>query len=151
MEFQTVTGYGESSTSLKNNEDPARTGQGILQGSSSAAPIYNFNSDVSITAYNKLATGASFTHPVTGQTLEDSVIQYVDDKTEMVNEQSVSSILPNENHQSRNNKLLATADCNTDIWAQVILSVACPCTVFQVSLPNTTGTSISATINSLTY
>jgi hypothetical protein len=40
MEFQLVTGLGESATTFANNEDPKQTGQGILQGSSSAAPIY---------------------------------------------------------------------------------------------------------------
>lgn len=34
-------------------------GQGVLQGSSLAAPIYIFNSDVSLSAYRKQFTGAS--------------------------------------------------------------------------------------------
>jgi hypothetical protein len=67
MEFHLVTGYGVSATSFKNNEDPTQPGQGVLQGSSSAEPIYNFNSDVSLSTYNKLATGATFTHPTSGE------------------------------------------------------------------------------------
>jgi hypothetical protein len=59
MEFKLVTGYGASSESFKNNKDPKQTGQGVLHGSSSAAPIYNFNSDISLAAHNKLAKGAT--------------------------------------------------------------------------------------------
>jgi len=35
-----------SDISFRNDEDPLHTGQGMLQGSSSAAPVYNINSDV---------------------------------------------------------------------------------------------------------
>jgi hypothetical protein len=38
----------------------------------------------------------------------------------MVNEQGVPSIIPEENRQSRNNKLLTTANHNTDIWARML-------------------------------
>jgi hypothetical protein len=73
MEFNLITGYGASSELFKNNTDPNQNGQGVLQGSSSAAPLYNFNSDVSLAAYNKLAKGAAFIHPVTGTLIEDNV------------------------------------------------------------------------------
>jgi hypothetical protein len=46
MEFHLITGFGLSNQSFKNNEDPSQIGQGLLQGSSSAAPIYNVSSDV---------------------------------------------------------------------------------------------------------
>jgi hypothetical protein len=47
-----------------------QAGQGILQGSSSAAPIYNVKTDVSLAAYKKLSTGAEFRHPITGDLIE---------------------------------------------------------------------------------
>jgi hypothetical protein len=52
MEFQLSTGFGLSDRTFMNNEDPNQIGQGVLQGSSSAAPIYNVSSDVSLTTYN---------------------------------------------------------------------------------------------------
>jgi hypothetical protein len=47
MEFTLLTGFGESSTSFRNNEDPLHIEQVMLQGSSLAAPMYNITSDVS--------------------------------------------------------------------------------------------------------
>lgn len=66
MEFHLITGYGPSFQYFKNNEDPHHIGQGLLQGSSSAAPIYNFTTNVSLSTYNRLATGATFIHPSNG-------------------------------------------------------------------------------------
>ncbi len=40
------------------------TGQGVLQGSSSAAPLFILNSDISLTAYSKSSTGATFYRPI---------------------------------------------------------------------------------------
>jgi hypothetical protein len=39
MSFNLVTGFGASTASFNNNQDGI-SGQGVLQGSSSAAPIY---------------------------------------------------------------------------------------------------------------
>ncbi len=50
-EFTLLPGFGESSTSFINNEDPLHIEQVMLQGSSSAAPMYNITSDVSLAAY----------------------------------------------------------------------------------------------------
>ncbi len=50
MEFHLITGYGTSTKSFYNNEDPQQIGQGVLQGSSSAAPIYMATSDVCLSA-----------------------------------------------------------------------------------------------------
>jgi hypothetical protein len=71
MEFTLLTRFGESSMAFKNNEDPLQTGQGMLQGSSSAAPMYNVTSDVSLSAYKKLAKGATFIHPISGTAITD--------------------------------------------------------------------------------
>jgi hypothetical protein len=43
MEFNLVTGFGPSTKSFGNDEDFPFSGQGVLQGSSSTAPIYNMN------------------------------------------------------------------------------------------------------------
>jgi hypothetical protein len=59
MEFHLVMGHGASVTSFKNNDDLLQPRQGVLQGSSSVVQIYNFNSDVSLSMYNKLAIGAT--------------------------------------------------------------------------------------------
>lgn len=71
-------------------------GQGVLQGSSSTVPIYNFNLDVSLVTYKKLATGATFTHPISGEAITDLATQYVDDKTEMINENGLQQFHQNQ-------------------------------------------------------
>jgi hypothetical protein len=62
MEFHIITGLGVSNKSFSNNEDHNNPGQGMLQGSSSAAPVYNFISDVT---YCQHAYGGTFVHPIT--------------------------------------------------------------------------------------
>jgi hypothetical protein len=122
MEFHLVTGFGRSALSFINNEDPDHPGQGILQGSSSAAPIYNICTDVSLTAYKKIASGATFTHPITGAQLMEFATQFVDDKTEMVNLQGAtitpscrSNITAEERVQ-----LFQTATDNSTKWASLL-------------------------------
>jgi hypothetical protein len=86
MEFNIVTGFGKSLSSFQNNADQHQIGQGVLQGSSSAAPLYNINSDICLTAYRKLAKGTTFQHPISSAIVEDKATQYVDDKTDMLND-----------------------------------------------------------------
>jgi hypothetical protein len=50
MNFNLATGFGQSSVTYCNNQDNIIE-QGILQGSSSAAPIYILNSDISLCTY----------------------------------------------------------------------------------------------------
>jgi len=50
MEFHLITGMGQSSSFYQNTENNI-TGQGVLQGSSSACPIFILNSNVSLSAY----------------------------------------------------------------------------------------------------
>jgi len=52
MEFHLITGFGRSLTSYSNT-NKNKTGQGVLQDSSSACPILILNSDVSLSAYQK--------------------------------------------------------------------------------------------------
>jgi hypothetical protein len=121
MEFFLLTGFGISSTSFRNDEDPTQTGQGVLQGSSSAAPIYNICTDVSLTTYNRLAQGASFTHPITGQTIQDHTTQYVDDKTEMLNINGLHNHMPrNPNSTYKRERLFEAATTNTKIWSSLL-------------------------------
>lgn len=61
----------------------------MFQGSSSAVPIYTMNADISLSAYDKLGTGASFIHPITGQSHSDKASKFVDDKTQFLNIQAV--------------------------------------------------------------
>jgi hypothetical protein len=119
MEFHVITGLGQSQLSFTNDEDPIRPGQGVLQGSSSAAPIYNMNSDVSLTSYRKLALGAAFTNPVTKITIQDHATQYVDDKTDMLNLQGIKlnrQDIPNQTHREM---LFEQANKNSNIWAEL--------------------------------
>ncbi len=105
---------------FNNNADPNQPGQGVLQGSSSAAPIYNFNSDVSLTTYNKLATGATFIHPYTGEAITDFAMQYVDDKTEMTNIMGLHT-LPTKNIKTQQREyIFEAANKNTDIWTKLL-------------------------------
>lgn len=64
----------------------------MLQGSSSAAPIYKFKSDVSLNPYHQLACGATFTHPGTKETITIHATQYVDDKAAAINETGIPDI-----------------------------------------------------------
>jgi hypothetical protein len=74
MEFHLVTGFGISESFFTNNKDPTQIGQGILQGSSPAGPIYTVSSDVSIAAYKKFAKDSIFIHPISGQDIRGSEI-----------------------------------------------------------------------------
>jgi hypothetical protein len=118
MEFHILTGYGMSDTSFHNDADPIHPGQGMLQGRSSAAPVYNINSDVSLTTYCKLASGATFTHPVTMITHTDHATQYVDDKTDLTNLQGILSVDPNVAPTSET--LLSHAQRNANIWSSLL-------------------------------
>jgi len=51
MSFNLITGFGSSSITY-NNTDNNLSGQGVLQGSSSAGPLFILNSDVSLHTYN---------------------------------------------------------------------------------------------------
>ncbi len=121
MEFFLLTGFGISTTSFKNNEDPLLPGQGMLQGSSSATPLYNICTDVSLATYNRMAHGAAFTHPHNGQQLIDHATQYVDDKTEMINLQGIHTPLPrNPNPTFIRTSLFQAASENSKIWSTLL-------------------------------
>jgi hypothetical protein len=84
MNFQLVAGFGTSSEGYANHQKDG-TGQGILQGSSSAAPIYLLTSDVSLSTYSKIGTGATFTNPITNTTITDTAVQFANDTSQFLN------------------------------------------------------------------
>lgn len=83
--FHLMTGVGCSTSIFHNNKDTSQIRQGVLQGSSSTAPTYIISSGISLYAYSKLSHSASFTHPFRGSTINDKMIQFVDDDTQMLN------------------------------------------------------------------
>ncbi len=119
MEFHVITGLGQSQLTFTNNADVSLPGQGVLQGSSSAAPIYNVNSDVSLTSYRKLATGASFTNPISNISIHDHATQYVDDKTDMLNIQGITTNNNSDLSLQPHEQLFEYANKNSNIWAEL--------------------------------
>jgi hypothetical protein len=120
-EFHLVTGFGRSSISYSSNENPTERSQGVLQGSSSAAPICTMNSDVSLAAYAKLGTGAVFTHPISGDTITDIASKYADDKTQFLNLPAVSFHINNPSSIQPNFDLLRQAGNTTsETWADLL-------------------------------
>lgn len=113
MEFHVVTGYGPSTQSFLNNADPLRPCQGMLQGSSSAPPTYTACTDVALTIYNQQATGATIQHPVTGTKHHDASIQFVDDKTGLINNE-------NDHTGEHVTDLFEKANLNSTLWSQLL-------------------------------
>jgi hypothetical protein len=120
MEFHLITGYGKSCNHFRNNADIDQPGQGMLQGSSSAAPIYNFTSDVSLSAYQSIAKGATFNHPCTDRPLTIHATQNVDDKAATVNEMGLQQPLTNQSNSVRREKIFEQANKNDNTWAQLL-------------------------------
>jgi hypothetical protein len=120
MEFHLVTEYGASIHSFKNNANSTQPGQGVLQGNSSTAPIHNFYTDVSLTTYNKLAMGATFTHPYTGTKITDCTTQYVDDKTERINTQGLNTSPSHSPKTQQRVCIFEAANKNTEIWTKIL-------------------------------
>jgi hypothetical protein len=122
MEFHLITGFGSSAMSFHNNEDPTQIGQGMLQGSSSAAPIYNISNDVSLSTYGKIATGSTFIHPINRQPIHDHATQYVDDKTEMLNLEgaNINPNKPTKVTDEEREQLFHIANLNSDKWIRIL-------------------------------
>lgn len=69
-----------------------------------------------------MATGSSFTHPITGTKITDHATQYVDDKTEMINSQGADitqSNSPNITSAEREH-LFEHANNNSKIWTSML-------------------------------
>lgn len=111
MKFHLITGFGQSSTFYHNNVD-GTVGHRVLQGCSSAAPIFILNSDVSLSAFKNKAHGASFSHPINKTIITDFAIQYVDDTSQYVNNTN-----SNEKHLE---KTLSQASEKKQLWADLL-------------------------------
>jgi len=120
MSFHVVTGYGRSTEIFCNSDNCDSVGQGVLQGSSSACPIYIFNSDACLSTYRKHATMTKFVHPITGDAIQDSGVQFVDDMSQFVN--SLGCEIPSEACQSQDNidTLYHHAQQNISTWNDIL-------------------------------
>jgi hypothetical protein len=120
MEFHVSIGFSISPISFHNKADPLLSGQGMMQGSSSAAPIYSANSDILLSAYRKLAKGAVFTHPITGNESIDFASQYVDDKTELLNKAGLPKRDAAASKHHIQESIFEVASNNKDIWTKLM-------------------------------
>ncbi len=120
MSFHLVTRFGHSTQTFSNAENFPNIGQGVLQGSSSACPIYIFNSDICLSTYKKHSTRASFIHPISGWQISNHAVQFVDDTTQFIN----PSGIPTDNGSSTLNTSYTTlfhcAQRNIDTWNNLI-------------------------------
>lgn len=119
MSFHLITGFGKSNSGYSNN-DKGGIGQGALQGSSSAAPIFLLNSEVSLNAYSKAGIGASFIHPIPGSTITDHYVQFVDDTCQYINKQGILSSLPSQMEPGVDPDLIHFASQNSQLWADLL-------------------------------
>lgn len=124
MKFHLMTAFEWSHSSFSNNDDPTQVGQGVLQGSSSAVPIFILNSNVSLSTYHKLSHGASFKHPITGDTIPDKCVQFIDDTTQLLNLNNTITqchpphlALPDSPSPI---SLITHAQHNSDIWNDIM-------------------------------
>ena len=101
MSFHVITAFGRSTHSSSNSDDPSSIGQGVLQGSSSACPIYIFSSNVCLSTYKKHSTGAKFIHPISGNLISNSAIQFADDTSRFTN--SLGCGITDSDQQPKNN------------------------------------------------
>jgi hypothetical protein len=120
MSFHLMTGSGHSIKQCCNNDDPNNIGQGVSQGSSSAAPIFIFNSDASLQTYCDHASGASFKHPVSRKLITDKAINYVDDKTQLLNPAGARIPTTIPNSVSETEELVTHAISNTTLWNDIM-------------------------------
>ncbi len=119
MEFHIATGFGLLKQSFSNIEDPTQTAQWVLQSSSSAAPIYNVNFDVSLKTYNQPSKGAIFKHPITGNIITDHATSYVNDKGEMLN--SNDADIDTQNSKTMQcDQLFQAVNHNTDLYTKLL-------------------------------
>jgi len=114
MHFHLVTGFGKSEDSFHNTENNV-SGQGVLQGSSSAAPIFLLNSDVSLATYKEIGIGAKFSQPISGRTVTDHGVQFVDNTSQFLNVQGAS--LNSTSRDIDPSNLAALATNNAQAWS----------------------------------
>jgi hypothetical protein len=119
MKFHLKTGFGTSLSSYNNTENNT-TSQGVLQGSSSACSIFILNSNVSLSAYHQNAIGASFQHPISGQTIKDNAVQFVNDTSLFVNEHGLTSNSLEMSIANLYQQMLEAASSNAQLWVDYL-------------------------------
>jgi len=119
MSFNLITGFGKSNSSY-NNDSHGVAGQGVLQGSSSAAPLFILNSDVSLHTYKKLSTGATFSHPISKETICDKAVQYVDNTSQFLNAAGMGCHTTNIDLPNLSNLLHKHASQNSKLWSDSV-------------------------------
>jgi hypothetical protein len=116
MQFHLVTGFGKSAKSFHNTSNNI-TGQGVLQDSSSAAPIFFLNSDISLSTYKKNGTGSSFSNPINGTEAVDFGVQFVDNTSQFLNKRGIQ---PSPSLSLSDNEFLASyASKNAQLWSDL--------------------------------
>jgi len=93
------------------------TGQGVLQGSSSTAPILLSNSDISLLAYKQLGAGASFSHPIHGMEVADFAVQFVAVTSQFLNMKSVQKSPQFSDDDNEPSLFSRFASNNSQIWS----------------------------------
>jgi hypothetical protein len=88
MNFHLITRLRKSESSFNNATDNM-VGQGVLQGSSSAAPMYVLNSYVCLATYKEQSCGAAFSHLIQHNIIRDHMVQYVVDTSQFLNAQEI--------------------------------------------------------------
>lgn len=121
MSFHLITGFGQSNNSFCNTTY-GLTGQGILQGSSSAAPLFLLNSDISLSTYWKLSKGATFYHPITKNLIYDQTVHFIDDTSQFLNPTGVN-IENSSTTETIGPYLLPIASQNSQIWADLQVAI----------------------------
>jgi len=120
MTFHLVTGFSKSAATFSNADDLPNIGQGVLQGSSSACPIYILNSDICLQSYRRCSVSTWFIHPIKGTYISDHVVQFVDDTTQFIN---ALGTIPHQNAQASDtseHSLFTCAQKNVSDWNDLI-------------------------------
>jgi hypothetical protein len=120
MSLNVITAFGRSALTFSNCNDPKSVGQGVLQGSSSACPIFIFSSDVCLSTYKKHSIGAKVIHPISGNIISDSAVQFVDETSQFTN--SLVCDITDYVHDIRTNTdtLFSNAQRNITTWNDLI-------------------------------
>jgi hypothetical protein len=92
----------------------------VLQGSSSAAPLFILNSYTSLHTYRKQSSGSAFIHPISREQFSDNAVQYVDDTLQFFNALGLSDLDTTLNHAQLYSNLHQVASLNSGIWSDCI-------------------------------
>jgi hypothetical protein len=120
MSFHVITAFGRSALTFSNCDDPTSIGQGVLQGGSSACPIFIFSSGVCLSTYKKHSIGAKFIHPISGNVMSDSAVQFVDETSQFTNSLGCGITEYVHDMQTNTATLFSNAQSNITTWNDFI-------------------------------